>query len=251
MDPANGLDTFDRVTAVKMSRSTRTRSERGYDRLALIYQAIERVVFGGHLQAARVALLDQLPSWQRMLLLGDGDGRLLEVIVEGMRKGSDQTIISVDHSEAMLHQQRNRIANQPASKQVEWIKTDALSFTPDENSFDVIVTPFFLDCFTTEQLQSALPQWRDGLRQEGRWYYVDFVVPQQGWRRIPTGFLCRVMHTFFRLATGLPNSKLLNVPSMLRQMGLEPEQQNYRFGGMMVTEIYGLTDSVGDESPKT
>lgn len=240
-----------------MSRSTSTRSERGYDRLAFAYQAIERIVFGDQLQSARVALLDELPPWQRTLILGDGDGRLLEAIVQRMSEGSEQMISSVDHSDAMLSQQKQRVANQSASKQIEWIKADALSFIPDSHSFDVIVTPFFLDCFSEEQLQDALPRWLRGLRQEGRWYYVDFVLPETGWRRIRAACLSRIMHCFFWLTTGLPNTKLLNVPVMLRRLGLEPEFQTNRFGGMIVTEIYGPVDSVNgpadsvfDESSK-
>lgn len=257
MDSTYRLDTLVRVLAVSTSCPKKSRSERGYDRLALAYQMIEWVVFGGRLQAARVALLDELPPWQCMLILGDGDGRLLHAIVQRMSEGSDQTIVSVDQSESMLSRQRQRTANYSASRQIEWIKGDALSFIPHRHSFDVIVTPFFLDCFSEEQLQIALPRWFDGLRRNGKWYYVDFVIPESGWRRIGAAWLSRIMHCFFRLMTGLPNAELLNVAAMLRQLGLEPEYQTNRFGGMIATAIYGpvnsingSVDSFGDESSK-
>ncbi|CAN0331203.1 unnamed protein product, partial [Hapterophycus canaliculatus] len=216
----------------------KTRSQRGYDRLASVYQTIEQIVFGRQLQAARTALLDELPGWQRMLILGDGDGRLLKAITKGMSIDSSQMIVSVDHSVSMLNRQKQRVAGEPVSEQIEWIQTDALSFVPEPYSFDVIVTPFFLDCFTEEQLQAGLPKWVGGLHQKGQWYYVDFVVPKSGWKRLGAKCLSRIMHWFFRIMTGLPNRHLLDATDHLLQCGLVREHQTLGFGGMISTEIY-------------
>jgi ubiquinone/menaquinone biosynthesis C-methylase UbiE len=215
-----------------------TFSQRGYDRLSFAYHAIEWFVFGNHLQAARVGLLDQLPPWKRMLVLGDGDGRLLQQIVRQLSDEFDQTIVSLDHSESMLNQQRNRLAGERGFRQVEWVQADALSFNPKSGSFDVIVTPFFLDCFTEEELQLALPKWLAGLREDGIWYHVDFVIPAKGWHRTRAVWLSRTMHVFFKCTTGLTNRKLLDFSILLLNIGLQRKQHADRFGGMIVTEIY-------------
>lgn len=238
MVAALAFDSCDGCPAVSSDNRIKTRSERGYDRLAFAYRTIEWIVFGRHLQVARTALLDGLPRWQRMLILGDGDGRLLDVIAKSMPINSKQTIVSVDHSESMLSQQKKRIANEPIFEQIEWIRADALSFALEPCTFDVIVTPFFLDCFNEEQLQMVLPNWIEGLRQNGRWYYVDFCIPTSGWRRFGAKWLSQIMHWFFRVTTGLPNRNLLDIRGRLLQMGLVREQQIDGFGGMISTEIY-------------
>lgn len=221
----------------------RAATDVGYDRLAGIYRVIETIVFGGELQSARTALLDQLPPWRRLLILGDGDGRLLEEIAKRFDQDPTQSILSVDHSRAMLHRQRERLAKANRPRRIEWLSTDALHFAPAPGSFDVIVTAFFLDCFTEHQLLDSFPKWLAGLSNEGRWYHVDFVIPPQGWSRFRAKRLSDAMHIFFRATTGLPNRRLLDLPKFLDQLGLHKEVESVCYHQMIATQIYRLTNA--------
>lgn len=201
------------------------RSIQGYDRLASLYRPIERCVFGDRLQQARTALLDQIPQWDRMLILGDGDGRLLQKIVNSVTyahpRSPPREIISLDQSSRMLDRQRERITGDHPHVSVKWIQADALQYRPPTKSFDVIVTPFFLDCFSEAELREAMPAWHAGLRHRGIWYHIDFVIPHLGWRRARAILLVHAMHLFFRATTGLENRELVNTGQLFEQLSMQ------------------------------
>ncbi len=190
------------------SRSGR-RTARGYDRLARAYRWLEWPVFGRRLQHARTCLLGELPPARRVLVLGDGDGRLLAAL---RRVQPAAEIVSVDLSPAMLRQQRRRLGAEPpgAAAGVRWICADALTRQFEADRFDLLVTAFFLDCFDEAGLRHGLPRWLVALAPGGHWLIVDFVVPDGCWRSRRARFWLACMHALFRLATGCPNRRLLD-----------------------------------------
>ncbi|WP_404304753.1 class I SAM-dependent methyltransferase [Neorhodopirellula lusitana] len=227
---------------------TRERSQRGYNRISFCYRTLEQLVFGTQLQQARVALIDALPSWDRMLILGDGDGRLLEAILKHRSSRTDTPchvktpclVTSVDQSERMLMRQRQRIEALNLADHVQWIHADALAFLPDRHAFDVIVMPFFLDCFDATELERALPQWIDGLKRDGTLYYVDFVIPADGWKRRRAQILSAAMHFFFRITTGLKNRKLIDMVPNLQRNGLQQVASTLHSHDMIATSLFQL-----------
>ena len=202
--------------------------------MAPAYQTIERLAFGGQLQRGRAALLGELPKWDQLLLMGDGDGRLLERLcghgwcaVDGEAKPPGSlhagSITSVDQSEAMLRRQRHRVEAMDAAPHVDFIRADALEWTPPRGVYDVLVLPFFLDCFRRDELERKLPDWIAGLREGGVVYYVDFCLPEKGWQQCRAKLLLWTMHQFFRLQPGLENRRLVEVTDLFVEAGLRFE----------------------------
>ncbi len=231
----------------------------GYDRLSASYHALEWLVFGGQLQRARTALIDQLPAWQQLLILGDGDGRLLEQLYiyrrNLARRGAVRTsgatvapwsITSVDFSSAMLQQQRSRLAavvsKQPCSDAwagvVRFEQRDALSYAPQRQAFDVVVTPFFLDCFSPAELSEHLPLWLTGLRDDGVYLYVDFTYPRAPWQRPRARLLLWAMHLFFARQTGLGNSQLVDCQPLLQRNAMRLAAERISSHGMLVAQTW-------------
>ncbi len=231
----------------------------GYDRLAASYHALEWLVFGGQLQRARTALVDQLPAWQQLLILGDGDGRLLEQLYiyrcNLARRGAARTsgptvapwsITSVDFSSAMLQRQRSRLATvarkQPCSDAyagvVRFEQRDALSYAPQRQTFDIVVTPFFLDCFSPAELSEHLPLWLAALRDDGVYLYVDFTYPRRPWQRPRARLLLWAMHLFFARQTGLANSQLVDCQSFIKQNAMRLATERIGGHGMLVAQTW-------------
>lgn len=193
----------------------RSRAVRGYDSLAPFYRAIETLVFGGGLQRARVALLDPLPSVERILVLGDGDGRLLQALAERQRRA---TIISIDQSDAMLARQRQRLNREVQSGRVRMIRGDVGELDQvlgDESNFDLIVAAFLTDCFQRDELDRVWLHWLGRLRPGGTVYHVDFVMPPSGIRRWRAKLLSAIMHRFFAWQTGLESRELVPRPTQM------------------------------------
>lgn len=181
---------------------------RGYDRLARWYWLLEKPVFRNDLQWARVALLPELPPVDRILMLGDGDGRL---VAEVLRRQPHAHVTSVEQSPEMLRLQRRQVTQLNAEDRVRLVCQDARAWSACGETFDCVIAPFFLDCFSEAELKCHLPQWM-GLVEPGGWFYhVDFVLPAAGWRRLRATFWSTVMHQFFRWQTGLTVRELVPV----------------------------------------
>ncbi len=230
----------------------RSHSQRGYDRLASVYHRIEWLAYGRQLQTARTALIDQLAPWNRLLIFGDGDGRLLQQLILARFPVADRSVVgsddsqrqesgeitSVEQSRNMIARQRGRVEASKSSVRVEFVQADALAYEPDRAAYDVIVTPFFLDCFSVEQLEYCLPQWLRGLRPGGVLYQVDFMIPERGWQRRRARLMLWAMHLFFRWQTRLENRQLVDIEPIIERHGLRKEAERIGGRGMIATQIW-------------
>ena len=191
------------------------RSERGYDQLARRYRLLEMIMFGNDLQRARTSLLDRIPDEGRALVLGDGDGRFLQQFHHA-KPGWD--FLSIDQSSAMLRLQKERL---PSLSDDCFQQAELRSWRPNAGSFDLLVTCFFLDCFSETDLTALLPRWLRGLRRGGLFYLVDFQHPSRGWRRVRASCYLSAMHHFFRWQTGLSNHRLVDLSALVDRFPLD------------------------------
>lgn len=256
-----------------MTRNSFTRSQRGYNRLAPSYHILEWLVFGKQLQRARVALIAQLPVWHRLLLLGDGDGRLLEQLFLQRSAGASHSsqsgqsslhkrnspgdrrwsITSVDHSPGMLRRQRLRLNALRVNKRhiekhggdIQFLQIDALDYRPPAQAYDVVVTPFFLDCFSPPELSEHLPLWLSALRKDGVHLQVDFIPPHSPWQRPRAHLLLWAMHAFFGWQTGLTNRQLVDSQAFIEQCGLRKVAEHISGQGMIAAQLWQFDRACG------
>jgi ubiquinone/menaquinone biosynthesis C-methylase UbiE len=196
----------------------RNHTNHGYDRLADRYRFFETLMFGRNLERARTALLSSIPACGSALVLGDGDGRLLEALLSSQ---PECQITSVDQSQRMLEIQQHRISKHPLRKNVIWRQQDARDLKEFDHQFDLLVSAFFLDCFTKHELETHLPHWLNTLRPGGLFYVVDFEEPKAGWKRMRGKICLTAMHHFFRWQTNLPNRRLVDINRSLNRCAIE------------------------------
>ncbi|OUW85465.1 MAG: hypothetical protein CBD74_03415 [Saprospirales bacterium TMED214] len=190
----------------------------GYDQLAGRYQLFEKLMFGSSLAKARTALLSSIPACRSALVLGDGDGRLLEQLLTTQ---PNCQITSIDQSRRMLEIQQKCLSHHPRRDDVTWRQQDARELEGFDRQFDLLVSAFFLDCFTFQELETHVPLWLNTLRPGGHFYLVDFQEPDSGWRRLRGKMYLSTMHHFFRWYTNLPNRVLVDWKQVLNQCPLE------------------------------
>ncbi|WP_372723156.1 class I SAM-dependent methyltransferase [Novipirellula sp.] len=213
------------------------RCSAGYDRIARHYERIEKLRFGNTLQRARLSSIPSLAnanSSPHVLVLGDGDGRLLEAFLKYCPTAH---VTSVDASPKMIEQQRNRIPALP-QHDVTWIRSPIESFVFPTSTFDIVITAFFLDCFDASQLSKLLPRIADALKPQSIWYVVDFCEPEQGPRRMWAKFWLAIMHTFFRWQTGLRSRRIVDPRPQLRDLGFEPQSEQTFHFDMIYAAVY-------------
>ena len=117
-----------------------------FDSIAPLYRLLETIAFANRLQSARVTFLDQIPSPQRALIAGEGNGRFLR---ELLQKHPATVVDCVDASARMLQLARERVHG---DSRTQHLHEDLVVWSPEENAYDLIVTHFFLDCFTQGEI---------------------------------------------------------------------------------------------------
>lgn len=201
-----------------------------YSTLAPHYHWLERLTFGGALQAARCACLHAWngESPQRVLLLGDGDGRFLE---RALKRWPESRFTSIDQSEGMQQLARQRCGDD----RVRYVHGDALERLEreDAGAYDVVVTHFFVDCFLSEALEMLTKEVHRILEPGGSWFVSEF-RDERAWQRA----ILWLMYRSFHLLTGAetPAKRLPDHAVELEALGFEKALLGRWRGGFVVAE---------------
>jgi ubiquinone/menaquinone biosynthesis C-methylase UbiE len=188
-----------------------------FDILAPHYRWMEFILAGGKLQRCRTAFLDEIVGARNILLLGEGHGRGL---VECCRRFPNARITCVDASERMLTEARRRLTRRNrGAVRVKFIRADVLNWMSTDETYDLIVTHFFLDCFRPDQLERIIPRFAACATPDVNWLIADFQTPRAGLKRIRSLLILWTMYAFFRTMTHLPAHKLTAPDSFLKRAG--------------------------------
>lgn len=205
-----------------------------FDRVASVYRWLEYLVFGTTLQRTRTTHLGALATCGRILVVGDGDGRCLERLVD---LAPDARIHAVDTSARMLALAAGRLPASARSR-VTFEQRDVRTLQPDSTPWDAVVTMFVLDCLSTEDVRRVARALVPGLRKGGTWLFADFAVPSAGWRRVRARAWIGLLYRFFRWRTGLAVTSLPAAEAELEAAGLSPVDVRERQAGMVKAVRY-------------
>ncbi|QDK80378.1 class I SAM-dependent methyltransferase [Spirosoma sp. KCTC 42546] len=203
--------------------------------IAPVYDALAFIVFGHKLQQAQAVFLNRIPTGASVLIVGGGTGWLLEQV---LRRCQSKRIVYLETSTQMVARASRRMVQKALVGSVEFRVGDESSLKPDER-FDVILTPFVLDLFSAQTLQTTIiPQLRTVLKSGGLWLATDFVKPPSNWQKA----LLWVMIRFFRLTAGIQAQHLADWQKLLSEAGLRCEKRQTEVGGMVSAEVWGQVD---------
>jgi ubiquinone/menaquinone biosynthesis C-methylase UbiE len=209
-----------------------------FDRLAPHYRWMEWVLAGPKLQRCRTAFLPAIPAPRNVLLLGEGNGRFL---AELMRRHPTARFTCVDASGGMLERARGRLRrNGLEGTNVSFVHADFLDWPAPPEQFDLIVTHFFLDCFTAEQLGRMLPRIAAVSAPGAHWLIADFRQPESGWAHWRAKLIIRSMYLFFQCATRLPAGELEPVDPLLTRHGFALRQRRLAEWGLLHSDWWEL-----------
>jgi ubiquinone/menaquinone biosynthesis C-methylase UbiE len=183
------------------------RQSMSFDTLAPHYRWMEFILAGEKLQQCRTNFLDAIPVPKNILLLGEGHGRCL---VECCRRFPDTHVTCVDVSQRMLTQSKKNLARHKLDKtRTRFIHADILEWIAPRQTYDLIISNFFLDCFPANQLQQIIPRIATAAAPDANWLIADFQVASRGLKRVRSKIILAIMYRFFRVATRLPARKLV------------------------------------------
>jgi SAM-dependent methyltransferase len=234
------------------------RKRASFDAIAPHYRWLESLTAGSLLQRCRTAFLHEIRNARNILLLGEGRGRFLR---EVLRQNPEARITCVDASARMLElarldarastaarspgtvgpdsalddEWRGRSVEEPDAdgNRVRYICEDVLGKWQDDEAapYDAVASHFFLDCFPPDSLAGIGETVSAATAPGAIWLIADFCLPERGWRRIRAGWILWGLYRFFRVATGLPATRLTPPDANVRAAGFELQNRcHYNFG---------------------
>jgi ubiquinone/menaquinone biosynthesis C-methylase UbiE len=218
------------------------RAEPNFNLIAKPYRWLEYLTLGKALENCRNHLLPQLlhhsHARRRALALGDGDGRFLSQL---LKHNPHLEADAVDTSTTMLQllRQRCEAVAPNANTRLRTHQANALTFSLDnsENSYDLVITHFFLDCLTQTELNALIIRITPTLTPKALWLISDFRIPS-GPMRLPAQFIVRSLYLAFRILTGLRTTHLPDHTTPLTRAGLTLISQQHHLAGILTTELW-------------
>jgi hypothetical protein len=187
------------------------------DRIARWYRWLEYCAFGGALRRRREAFLFELGNPQKVLVLGDGDGRFLQVFQALYPQAQ---IDAIDVSAKMTELARVR------AEHVAFHVCDAREFVFD-GEYDLAVAHFFFDCFEEAEIRAMLARINTK-----SWLISEFRNTKWSWP------VLRGLYLFFRLTTGLRTGKLPDHREILEKLGCRMEKEQTALAGLLASEMW-------------
>jgi hypothetical protein len=212
-----------------------------FNGLARPYRWMEYAIFGPWLSQARCAYLPAVSRCRRALVFGDGDGRFCARL---LRANPTIRIDAVDASPAMLQALVRRAG--PHTGRVSTQLADARRWQPvipngPDPPCDALFTHFFLDCFTTEEVQSLAEGIRNAVSPTAVWVVSEFAVPTGWYGRFVARPLIWVLYRVFGWLTGLAVRSLPDHHSALRAAGFILHNRRTWLGGLLTGELWSAT----------
>ena len=204
-----------------------------FDRLSGFYRWMELATFGPWLQWCRCAWIHRLGGCRRALVLGDGDGRFSARLLQ---TNPDVTIEAVDASPAMLRALLRRAG--PRAARVTAHTADARLWKPTRQPYDLVVTHFFLDCLTTEEVRAMARTVRASVCDDAVWVVSEFAIPEGRYGRIVARPLIATLYRAFGWLTGLAVRTLPEYADALGDAGFRLENRRTWLGGLLTSEIW-------------
>jgi len=192
-----------------------------FDRIAWMYDALARLVFGRAIDQSQQALTDFVPASGHLLVLGGGTGRLLPML---WRTSPNIHITYIDASGEMI---RRAKARQSQGQHIEFIHGTEADIP--EGKANAVITPFYLDMFEGERLDKVVRKIDSHLAEDGQWLVAEFKDAGRWWQRL----LLRIMYGFFRWSTGISAARLADYEQVLAGCGWLKIEAFVYYGGFV------------------
>ena len=208
-----------------------------FDRLARIYRWLELASFGGALGRCRCYFLNELSECRKALVLGDGDGRFTERLLE---TNAEILVDAVDASPAMLRELAHRAGEHRG--RVRTFCADVRRWEPVAQSYDLVVSHFFLDCLTTEEVGVLARRLHGSISPEAHWLISEFAVPPDWFGRMVAQPVVSGLYAAFGLLTDLPVSRLPDFAQIFEKERFTCQKRQAFLHGLLASELWSARD---------
>lgn len=207
-----------------------------FDILAPHYRWMEFVTAGEKLQRCRTAFLQEVVTAKRAVVFGVGRGRFLP---EFLRANREAEVLCLDASSRMLELTGRRLNDLglPVNR-VRFERQDILKWSGPRETYDLVVTHFFLDCFRADQLSRVIAEISLSAKRRAKWLLADFQVPSSAWLGLRARLILKVMYLFFRAAAKLPADHLTSPDHWISKNGFSLVERRTAELGLLHSDLW-------------
>ena len=200
---------------------------------------------GRALEHRRFEFLPEMAQAQRVLILGEGDGRFLATL---LRFNDRAQIDVVDSSAKMLAMASHRVG--AVAQQISFHHADALHWSPPAAaSYDLIVTHFFLDCFSDDELGPLVQRCCAAADPQCRWIVSEFHQPAGGFAAWRAHLWISTLYRMFGWTTGLRVRRLPDYQAILERHGFRQAKVVVAEMGLLISELRERCDVFAFDAP--
>ncbi len=184
-----------------------------------------------------MAFLGETRTAERAIVCGGGDGRFLARLLGANPRVQ---VDFVELSPRMIELAERRVASMGEAfrQRVKFHAGDVCEFRPRPEGYDLIVTHFFLDCFSETELESVVGSLANWGAHDARWMISDFREADGPVGRVWTRGVITGLYAAFRLTTGLRVSRLPNYTAALARAGYVARWEERQLGGLLHSSLW-------------
>ena len=194
-----------------------------FNLVAPVYEWLKKLVFGQTLAKAEAHFTQLIGEHDRVLIVGGGHGKIMQSLPPNCH------IDYLEYSSAMI----KKATKNADGRNVNFIHGDFLEVTLTQQ-YDWVLTNFFLDVFSSANLQLACQKIHRLVKADGKVMVTDFSEVNHLQGRL----LLWVMHTFFKLVAGLESSTIQPIRQQLQASGFEVSEEKIFSGGKVFSVIF-------------
>ena len=194
--------------------------------IARSYDNLVRVVFGDVLHRAQMHFVNEINEADKVLIIGGGSGKFLHNLLK-MKSGID--VVYVEASSEMIALARQQVADVGRVCFIHGTEDDIPS-----QPFDVVITNFFLDLFTEDQIYPVIKKISRNLRVNGKWLMTDFENTKEVSHRV----VLSLMYQFFRITGSIDAKRLAKWRPVFVIEKLRLEEQEFFRNGFVTTSVF-------------
>jgi len=212
-----------------------SKTGRGFNRIAPIYDASVRLVFGSSIDRLQTDAIDSLTTSHHALIVGGGTGKILRACMD---RALARHYTYAELSPAMIARTKRRLS----SAEHDLVTFTDNGFKEDAVAYDLIILPFVLDCLGYDQLQQFLKELKAHLSPGGKILLIDFnqeagtPYVKSFWKE----WFIRLLYQFFRRFTYIKAHQLAPFQALMTKEGFVREQEMYRYKGWIQAVTWSI-----------
>ncbi|MCM8533545.1 MAG: class I SAM-dependent methyltransferase [Lentisphaeraceae bacterium] len=208
-----------------------SKKQTDFSPIAPIYDLLGSLFFGGQLHRSQLKNLSKLPhKFESILIIGGGTGKFLKDLVQSK---IFKQLTYIDISPKMIELAKSKVSD---GKNINFIIGDE-STIPNQ-SFDLIITHYFLDCFDQDKFEEFSKVLLSKLTVGGYWSMVDFHLNSTSAhsKKLFVSFL----YKFFKITCKLNAKELPNFETWFSE-NLEIVEDSFNCMRLLRSTVYKRT----------